>query len=444
MNEPLSTAAHAESTVPARVLKHTESICPECLGVIPAEIVTNEGAVYLRKTCPEHGPAEGLIWSDLALYEKALAEGGPNAALAHVGRKSPFYYGLTDTVAPRSCLGILEITQQCNAACPICIADAPGGGGRLSLTLKQVERAVEMFKDTVGSSVPIQLSGGEPTVHEAVCRIVELIRSQGFDNISMNSNGLLLARKPDLAEALKSAGMTGVFLQCDGFSSSVYTAIRGKDLLDEKLRAIDSCLEAGLSVIVQPVIMKGINLQEVWKIVQFAVKGGCAGVDFLPFTPTGRYPEWSAELKRQTTIADVLQALESQSAGKLTCGDFYAVPCQDQRCAVISYMLIRNGEPVPLTRLVDYADVRAHYGNLAAWEAVLKDLKNKSGCSCSCCKPSAFDLSAEGYFVVGSHGFQDRWNFDMERARYCCFHALTAEGTLVPFCWYNIVRGKTR
>ena len=425
------------------VLNHTKSICPTCLKVIPADVVTDGIGVYIQRTCPEHGPAQGLVWNDLDLYQQARTQSSPNAQLETVSPDSPFYYGLTDQVATRSCLGIFEITQQCNANCPVCIANSSSSDKGSSLTLKQVEWAVDSFKDTVGPKVPIQFSGGEPTVHPAVCDIVSLIRGKGFDNVSMNSNGLLLAGDPDLARRLKDAGMTGVFLQFDGFSSEVYKSIRGKDLLSEKVMAIEHCLEANLSVILQPVIMRS-NLPEVWRIIQYAVKAGMAGVDFLPFAASGRHPQQGLSNRERITIPDIMNAIDEQSGGKLKTDDFYSVPCQDQRCAIISYMLIRNGEPVPLTRLVDYAEVKEHYGNLATWEAVLQDLRAKSAlcCSSSCCKPAVFDLSAEGYFVVGAHGFQDRWNFDVERAQYCCFHELTAEGTLVPFCWYNIVRGR--
>ena len=42
----------------------TRSLCPECRRVIDAQVLIRDGAVYLRKRCPEHGWHEALVWSD--------------------------------------------------------------------------------------------------------------------------------------------------------------------------------------------------------------------------------------------------------------------------------------------------------------------------------------------------------------------------------------------
>ena len=46
-------------------LSETESICPECFTAIPARRVARGDRVYLRKTCPEHGSFEAVIWRGL-------------------------------------------------------------------------------------------------------------------------------------------------------------------------------------------------------------------------------------------------------------------------------------------------------------------------------------------------------------------------------------------
>ena len=42
----------------------TRSTCPECAQIIDAQVLIRDGALYLRKRCPEHGWHEALVSSD--------------------------------------------------------------------------------------------------------------------------------------------------------------------------------------------------------------------------------------------------------------------------------------------------------------------------------------------------------------------------------------------
>ena len=46
------------------VIKNTKTICPECLKVLDATIFEDDGKVYIKKECPEHGFFQELYWSD--------------------------------------------------------------------------------------------------------------------------------------------------------------------------------------------------------------------------------------------------------------------------------------------------------------------------------------------------------------------------------------------
>ena len=48
----------------------TQSLCPECLALVPAKIITKGKRVYFRKRCPTHGVREDFICSDVALYDQ--------------------------------------------------------------------------------------------------------------------------------------------------------------------------------------------------------------------------------------------------------------------------------------------------------------------------------------------------------------------------------------
>ena len=53
------------------LLRSTSSVCPDCLREVSARVVEENGRVYLRKDCPEHGASECLL-SEHAWYYRAL------------------------------------------------------------------------------------------------------------------------------------------------------------------------------------------------------------------------------------------------------------------------------------------------------------------------------------------------------------------------------------
>ena len=48
----------------------TQSLCPECLALVPAKILDKNGRVYFRKHCPTHGVREDFICSDVRQYDR--------------------------------------------------------------------------------------------------------------------------------------------------------------------------------------------------------------------------------------------------------------------------------------------------------------------------------------------------------------------------------------
>ena len=60
----------------SELIGETESLCPECLKVIPAKKIAENDNVYLEKTCPEHGHYKVLIWRGVDDY-KSLGSYAP-------------------------------------------------------------------------------------------------------------------------------------------------------------------------------------------------------------------------------------------------------------------------------------------------------------------------------------------------------------------------------
>ena len=56
--------------LPTGLPKSTQSLCPECVNVIPALIFEDDGKAIMEKTCPEHGYFRDIISSDVKLYSR--------------------------------------------------------------------------------------------------------------------------------------------------------------------------------------------------------------------------------------------------------------------------------------------------------------------------------------------------------------------------------------
>src|SRR5882724_7550004 len=51
-----------------RLLKTTISLCPDCLGHVPALVFTSGGRVLMAKLCGQHGRSEALLENDESFY----------------------------------------------------------------------------------------------------------------------------------------------------------------------------------------------------------------------------------------------------------------------------------------------------------------------------------------------------------------------------------------
>ena len=182
----------------ATVLQTTESVCPVCLRVIAARIVAEDGGVYMKKTCPEHGPVAVYLWPDKKHYQwtKSFNFSYKRPRQTVVSRQGcPEDCGLCASHLRQPTLVEIELTQRCNLRCPVCFMAAEAARAALPsdpdmAALEGIYRAI-MAK--TGPQTSIQLTGGEPTVRADLPEIVRLGRKIGFTAIEVNTNGVVIA-----------------------------------------------------------------------------------------------------------------------------------------------------------------------------------------------------------------------------------------------------------
>lgn len=434
-------------------LELTRSLCPVCLKLLTARIVTDEASVCIEKTCSEHGSFKSLVWSDLESYLWSFRFTKPPTPYVKNTTRSdkgcPFDCGLCPEHKQHTCLAVLEVTGNCNLSCFTCLASS-GKDGQVEPTLEEVRAALLSLLTSEGRPTPLQLSGGEPTIRPDLDEIIREARNLGFRFVEVNTNGINLARKPELAQAYADAGLDGIYLQFDGVTDDVYRRIRGIDMTKIKAEAIASAQNAGLNIVLAATVVKGINDHQLWEIIDYALKNKLNGVNFQPFAMQGRYPRSQLNPLDKITNPDIARLIEAQSGGRLRAVDFLPIPCPDHRCQLLCYLAIDENGVIPVNRLIEAEGLLEYYRNFTdadQMENAVKDLKKTlhdmwSGSAVpgrvgeTCCNLPLPRANAR-FFPISCHGMMDVWNMDINRLKRCCVHELTLNGELIPFCLYN-------
>jgi uncharacterized radical SAM superfamily Fe-S cluster-containing enzyme len=443
------------------VLRSTTSICPRCKRLLNAQLLERDGKVLLSRVCPDHGPFEAVVygnaeqWAEIQRFDKPGEE--PLERQTEALRGCPHDCGICPEHAQHTCLGIIEVNTACNLDCPICFADSGTGPQEhgFSLSLEQVESMLDAFVRAEGEPEAVQLSGGEPSIHPEILEMLGAAKDRRIPLVMLNTNGIRLARDPRFAPALAEIGVH-VYLQFDGLREETQLAIRGRDLTDEKLRALDRCADEGVSVSLAAAVERGVNEAEVGEIVRFGIEHpAVTGVFFQPVTHSGRFRPASDPLDKLTN-PDVIDALCAQLPEWFRTDDFVPVPCCSPTCRSATFALYDGEDLVPLPRLVDVEDYLDYVTNRAVPDpevrAALEGLWSAKAAggtapaaerlecvACATAMPAELrEVSAQGFMIV-VQDFQDPYTLDLEKLRKCCVSEIVPDGRLIPFCAYNSV-----
>ncbi|MFZ0744085.1 MAG: radical SAM (seleno)protein TrsS [Terracidiphilus sp.] len=459
-------ALHFES---GKALGVTESVCPECLRRVTAERVAEDDAVYLRKSCPEHGVFKTVIWRGLASYASwgsgNRTASRPTVCRSAVERGCPYDCGLCPDHRQHTCCVVLDVTSRCNLACPVCFASA-NTSSTADPSLDEIEGWCRALMATSGP-VGIHLSGGEPTVRRDLPEVIRRIRALGFSYIQLNTNGLRISLEVEYAGELKAAGLSCVFLQFDGVTDEVFKTIRGRPMLETKLTAIRNCGQQELGVVLVPTLIPGVNSAQVGEILRTAIALAptVRAVHFQPVSYFGRYPAPPRDADR-ITIPEVLRFIEEQSEGQFTSTNFYPASGENPYCSFHGkFWLYPNGRivaaarpaavsccgPAPEPTLVQLGSPKREDGEGARrakrfvaqnWAFPPRDAwpeeQNKPQDGINTASLDAFLAEDKESFCISGMAFQDAWNLDLERLRECFLHVLSPEQKLVPLCAYNL------
>lgn len=444
----------------------TNSICSQCLVKVEAKIIFRDEQVFLVKHCPTHGREEVLIADDIAYYKQCqefIKPGDmPRRFNTPIQRGCPYDCGLCPDHEQHSCLTLIEVSDRCNLSCPICYADSgveevspQSHQVRQHRSLAQIEQMLDAVVANEGEPDIVQISGGEPTLHPEFFQILELAKQKPIKHLMINTNGIKIAKDRQFCDRL-SQYMPGieVYLQFDSFEAEALRELRGADLRTIREQAIAHLNEFQISTTLVVTLKKGLNDQEIGKIIDYALQQRCVrGVTFQPIQAAGRLEQFDPTRDRYT-LSEVRRAILAQSP-HFQPKDILPVPCHPD-CLAMAYALKLNGQVIPLTGLLDptaFLDVIpnsvVYEQNESLKQQIFKLFStNHSPISSAttlkqllCCLPMVAvpqGLTYENIFRIMIVQFLDPFNFDVRSVKRSCIHIAHPDGRIIPFDTFNL------
>ena len=448
----------------------TRSVCPECKKTIDAQILVQNNKVIMKKFCQDHGWFEALLSSDFENYREWERFNKPGTLplefQTEVVRGCPDDCGLCSSHQQHTCLGLLEITQSCNFDCPVCFASAGTDQQHQHLSFETVKQMIHTLLKSEGKVELIQISGGEPTIHPQILDIIAYARNTGrIQSILVNSNGRKFAISKEFCRDAKKAGLTGVYLQFDGFKSSTYQELRGNlNLLTEKLKAIENLSQAGLKITLSMTVVKGVNDDEIGEVIRLIHENpSINSLSLQPVFAEGRLEKYYDPMDH-LTLPDIIERIENQTNKLYRKSDFFPIPCPYPHCSGVtfSYQDPESKEFTTIKRLVEVEDYLDYFKNSLLPDVAGKIKEALEGLFSFSTSPGSQEL-VEDYCtacgidlnldsiqeklgeymnyvkMISIKPFMSAWDVDVKRLMKCCVHEVLPDNKIMPFCSYNIL-----
>ncbi len=330
-------------------------------------------------------------------------------------------------------------------------------------------------------------TGGEPTLREDLIDIIKAGREIGYEHIQLNTNGINLAKSPQLAKDIHDAGSHILYMSFDGMTP----ATNPKNYWEAQ-GALDSCKKAGLGIVLVPTVIGGVNDHELGDIIRFAAGNidVIRSVNFQPVSLVGRMPE-KLRMQQRITIPGAIKRIEEQTDGQIGKEFWFPVPCAKQvtdfiealksepkyrlsihfACGMATYVFKEEGTNnlIPLPKFFDVESFFAYLGELTRdiQTARFKKVGKALAVGKLMTKFNSFidkkyvprglhikrmlmgaiqgnnyhglaDFHHNSLFLGMMH-FQDPYNWDIDRIHKCDIHYASPDGRVIPFCTFNVI-----
>ncbi|WP_319471645.1 GTP 3',8-cyclase MoaA [uncultured Pseudodesulfovibrio sp.] len=186
----------------------------------------------------------------------------------------------------------VSVTDRCNLSCTYC-----AGEGQKFIPhpdILRYEEILELMELAVKLGVEkVRFTGGEPFVRKGFADFMVAAAGRFPDvDLCVTTNGVLIGKH---VEGLAKAGIRRVNISLDTLDPVRFKSITGHDHFHTVRENIERCVDAGMTVKVNAVAMKGVNDDEMPDFIEFA-RSMPLDMRFIEFMPVGLETGWDDSL----------------------------------------------------------------------------------------------------------------------------------------------------
>lgn len=163
----------------------------------------------------------------------------------------------------------ISLTDKCNLRCVYCMPEDKVYENNLindTLSFNDYKFIINGLSQ-VGIK-KIKFTGGEPLLYPHLIELIKYAHYEcNIDDISITTNGIGLN---EIAYELKRSGLKSVNISLDSLKSYKYKRITRGGNLTDVLKSINRCLELGIKVKINCVVIKRFNDDEVYDFIEMA------------------------------------------------------------------------------------------------------------------------------------------------------------------------------
>jgi GTP 3',8-cyclase len=180
----------------------------------------------------------------------------------------------------------VSVTDRCDFRCVYCMSeDMTFLPKKDLLTLEELDRLCSAF---VRQGVrKLRITGGEPLVRRDImtlfANLSRHLQSGALEELTLTTNGSQLAR---YAADLAACGVKRINVSLDTLDPDKFKAITRRGDLGVVLKGVEAAQKAGIAVKVNAVALKGVNEDEVERMIDWAHAGGM-DMTFIEVMPMG-------------------------------------------------------------------------------------------------------------------------------------------------------------